>query len=242
MNCPVCVLSHVWLFATLWNVAHQAPLFMEISRQEYWNGLPFPTPGNCPNPGTEPISPMSPALADSFLTTEPPGKLWTATFTVNVAFEKLSLKAIGRFVSSDHELPFLLACCYGCAVLNRVQLFTTPWTAARQASLSITNSRVCSNSHPSSQWCHPTISSSVVPFSRLQSFPASGLLQMSHFFPSGGQSTGASASASVLPMNTQDWSPSAWTGWSSLNPRDSLSLLGPLQINTVFFFAATWCQ
>jgi len=75
----------------------------------------------------------------------------------------------------------------------------------------------CSNSGPSSQWCHPTISSSVVPFSScLQSFPASGSFQMSQFFVSGGQSTGASASASVLPMNIQDWYPLGWTGLISL--------------------------
>ena len=74
--------------------------------------------------------------------------------------------------------------------------------------------RVCSNSCPLSQWCHPTISSSVVPFcSRLQSFPASESFQMSQFFESGGQSIGVSASASVLPMNTQDWSPLGGTGW-----------------------------
>ena len=66
----------------------------------------------------------------------------------------------------------------------------------------------CSNSCPLSRWCHPTISSSVIPFSsHLQSFPASGSSQMSQFFASGDQSTGASASASVLPMNTQDWFP-----------------------------------
>ena len=83
-----------------------------------------------------------------------------------------------------------------------VQLFTTPWAAARQASLSITNSRPCSNSCPSSRWCHPTISSSVVPFSSCpQYFPASGSFPMSQFFASGGQSIGVSASASILPMN-----------------------------------------
>ena len=76
---------------------------------------------------------------------------------------------------------------------------------------------VYSNSCPLSQWCHPTISSSVVPFSsHLQSFPTSGSFPMSQFFPSGGQSTGVSASTSVLPMNTQDWSPLGWTGWISL--------------------------
>ena len=74
-----------------------------------------------------------------------------------------------------------------------------------------------SNSCPSSQWCHPTISSSFVPFSsRLQSLPAPGSFQMSQFFTSGAQSTGVSASASVLPVNTQDWSPLGWTGWISL--------------------------
>ena len=90
---------------------------------------------------------------------------------------------------------------------SHVRLLVTPRIATWQASLSITNSRVYSNSCPLSQWCHPTISSSEVPFtSCLQSFPASGSFQMSQFFASGGQSIGVSASASVLPMNIQDWS------------------------------------
>ena len=77
-------------------------------------------------------------------------------------------------------------------------------------------SEVYSNSCPLSRWCHSAISSSVIPFSsHLQSFPASGSFQMSQLFPSGGQSTGVSASASVLPMNTQDWAPLGWTGWIS---------------------------
>ena len=76
---------------------------------------------------------------------------------------------------------------------------------------------VHSNSHPSSRWCHPAISSSVVPFSSCpQSLPASGSFPMSQLFSRGGQSTGASALASVLPKNTQDWSPLGWTGWISL--------------------------
>ena len=79
---------------------------------------------------------------------------------------------------------------------------------------------VYSNSCPLSRWCHPTISSSVVPFSsHLQSFPASESFQISHFFSSGGQSIGASASASVLPMNIQDWFPLGWTGWISLQSK-----------------------
>ena len=73
-----------------------------------------------------------------------------------------------------------------------------------------------SNSCPLSRWCHPTISSSVVPFSsHLQSFSATGSYQMSQLFISGGQNIGFSASASLLPMNIQDWSPLQWTGWIS---------------------------
>ena len=80
--------------------------------------------------------------------------------------------------------------------------------------------RACSNSCPSSRWCHPTISSFVVPFSSCpQSFPASWSFPMSQFFVSGGQSIGASAS--VLPMNIQDWFPLGWTGLISCSPRDS---------------------
>ena len=79
---------------------------------------------------------------------------------------------------------------------------------------------VYSNSCPLTRWCHPTISSSVVPFSSCpQSFPASRSFPMSQLFASGGQSIGVSASTSVLPMNTQDWSPLGWTGWISLQSR-----------------------
>ena len=79
---------------------------------------------------------------------------------------------------------------------------------------------VHSNSHPSSQWCHPAISSSVVPFSSCpQSLPASESFSMSQLFSWGGQSTGASALASFLPKNTQGWSPSEWTGWICLQSK-----------------------
>ena len=80
--------------------------------------------------------------------------------------------------------------------------------------------RVHSNSCPSSRWCHPAISSSVIPFSSCpQSLPASGSFPMSQLFSWGGQSIGVSASASVLLMNTQDWSPLGWTGWISLQSK-----------------------
>ena len=102
-------------------------------------------------------------------------------------------------------------------LLSSVHLFVTPWTAALQASCPSPAPGVYSNSCPSSQWCHPTISLSVIPFSsRLQSLPASGSFQMSLLFTSGGQSIGVPASASVLPMNIQDWFPFGLTGWISL--------------------------
>ena len=78
------------------------------------------------------------------------------------------------------------------------------------------------NPYPLSWWCHPTVSSSVVLYTSCpQSFPAEGSFQMSQLFASGGQNIGVSASTSVLPMNTQDWSPLGWTGWISLQSKDS---------------------
>ena len=103
---------------------------------------------------------------------------------------------------------------FSCSVVSD---FVTSWTAAHQASLSITNSWSLLNSCLSSWWRHPTISSSAIPLSScLQSFPAWGSFPMSQFFTSGGQSIGASASAYVLPMNIQDWFPLELTGLSSL--------------------------
>ena len=111
--------------------------------------------------------------------------------------------------------------------LSCVWLFETPWIDVRLPCPSPTPG-AHSNSCPSSQWCHPTISFSVVPFSsHLQSFPASGSFPMNQFFASGGQRIGVSALASVLPMNIQDWFPLGLTGlidwidWSLCCPRDS---------------------
>ena len=98
---------------------------------------------------------------------------------------------------------------------------------------------VYSNSCQLSRWCHPTTSSSVLPFSsRLQSFPASGSFQMSQFFTSGGQTIGASASASVLPMNIQDWFPLGLTGWISLQSKGLSRVNWPI----IFTFGTQWCQ
>ena len=98
--------------------------------------------------------------------------------------------------------------------------------------------RVYSNSSPWSQWCHPTISSSVVPFSsHPQSFLASASFQMSQFFTSGGQSIGVSASASVLPMNIQDWFSLGWTGWISLQSKGLSRVFSSTTVQKHQFFS-----
>ena len=126
----------------------------------------------------------------------------------------------------------------------------TPWTATCQASLSINNSdghqllcpptpRAYSNSCPLSRWCHPTISSSVVPFySCPQSFPASGSFQMSQLFTSGGQSIEVSASASVLPMNIQDWFPLGLPGLISLQSKGFSRVFSNTTVQRHWFFSA----
>ena len=95
------------------------------------------------------------------------------------------------------------------------------------------------NPCPQSWWCHPTISSSVVPFSSCpQSFPASGSFQVSQLFTSGGQSIEVSASTSVLPMNTQDWSPLGWTGWISLQSKGLSRVFSNITVLKHQFFGA----
>ena len=140
--------------------------------------------------------------------------------------------------------PCQLLCTSCCTIssvqsLSHVRLFATPCTAAGQASLSITNSWSFSNSCPSSQWCHPTISSSVIPFSAcLESFPASGSFPMSQFFTSGGQSIGVSAIASVLPVNIQDWFPLGWTCWIFLQSKGLSRVFSNTTVQKHQFFDA----
>ena len=98
---------------------------------------------------------------------------------------------------------------------------------------------VYSNSCPLRQWCHPAISSSVIPFSsHLQSFPKSGSFQMSHFFASGGQRIGVSASASVLPVNIQDWFPLGVTGFISLQSKRLSRVFSNTTVQRHQFFSA----
>ena len=151
----------------------------------------------------------------------------TTQFWVERALETLSPKAIWfvTVLSTSHSIT-RHSSQFSCSVMSD-SLWPYGLQHARLPCPSPTPG-ACSNSCLLSGWCHPTISSSVIPFSYLQSFPASGAFPMSQFFASGGQSIGVSTSASVLPMNIQDWFPLEWTGWISLQskPRHFLLMHG----------------
>ena len=137
------------------------------------------------------------------------------TFRSLVYFEFIFMYYVGK-CSSLFLLHFLVVV----QLFSCVRLSVTPWTVAHQASLSLSSLGACSSSCPWSQWCHPTISSNVISFfSSLQSFSASESFLISWLFTPGGQSTGASASASVLPKHIQDWFPLGLTGLISLQPK-----------------------
>ena len=162
---------------------------MEFSRQEYWSGLPFPSPRDLSNQGIK--SGSSALLADS-LPSELPGKSSLVTqANIHTYSVQFSCSAMSDSLPA-HGLQHAWLPCPS----------STP--------------RTYSNSCPSHWWCHPTISPSVIPFSHLQSFQASGVLPVTQFFSSGGQSIGVSASASILPMNSQEWFRLGLTGWISL--------------------------
>ena len=153
-------LSRVWLFATPWTVAHQAPLSMGFSRQEYWSGLPFPSPKQL---GEE-------------LKQNPDPQDFQAELSIS---SSQSVSQLSRSVVSDSLQP------------HESQHTRPPCPSPTPG--------LYSNSCPSSWWCYPANSSSVVPFSSCpRSLPASGSFPMSQLFAWGGQSTGASASASAI--------------------------------------------
>ena len=127
------------------------------------------------------------------------------------------------FIIQDQTFYFLHSVHFSSVQFSHSVVFDSLWPRKPQhtrPSCPSPNPGVHPNLCPLSRWCHPSISSSVVPFSSCpQSFPASGSLQMSQLFTSGGQRIGVSASTSVLPMSTQDWSPLGWTGWISLQSK-----------------------
>ena len=204
---------HVWensCSVMSYSLQPQAPQFVRFFRPEYWSGLPFCSPGDLPDPGMETTSP---ALAGVFSTTEPSGK------------PSLCCILESYWVQFSHSV-----------VSDSLQPHGVQHTRLHCPS---PTPRACSNSCPWSWGCHPTISSSVVPFSScLQSFSASGFFPMSLFFTLDGQSTGASASASVHPMNIQDWFPLGLTGWISLQSKGLSRVFSNTTVQKHQFFSA----
>ena len=132
--------SRVWLFATPWTVVWEAPLSMRFPRQEYWSGLPFPSPGDLPDPGIEPTSPET---AGGFFITEPPGKLY-----------------------QTHTLKIRLYCCViSHSVMSSDPTLWSYWLQHARFLCPSLSPRVCSNSCPLSQWCYLTIFPSIRVFS-----------------------------------------------------------------------------
>ena len=207
--------SLVQLFASLWIRAHQAPLSTGFSRQEYWSGLSCHPAGHLPDPGFEPKSFISPVLAGGFffffffLQIMQPGKL-KSNYIINYQSVQFSRSVVSDFLwhhESQHGRP--------------------PCPSPTPG--------VYPNPYPSSWWCHPAISSSVIPSSSCpKSFLALGSFTMSQLFTWGGQSTGVSASASVLPMNT----PLEWTAWISLQPEGISRVFSNTTVQKHQFFGA----
>ena len=212
-------LSCVQLLATLWTAAHQAPPSMGFSRQEYWSGVPLPSPEGIIS--KHKFQENGYICGSSTKTTQRAPKLAVIFFklgsrSLNVCY--CSLVQFSHSVVSDSLWP------------HGLQHARLPCPSPTP--------EACSDSCPSSHWCHPTISSSINPFSCFQFFPASGSFSMSQFFTSGGQSIGVSASASVLPMNIQDWSPSGWTGLLSLTSKGLSRVFSNTTVQKHQFFGA----
>ena len=128
-------------------------------------------------------------------------------------------------------------------LLSHVRLFATPWLKHARPPCPSPSPGVHSNSRPSSRWCHPAISSSVIPFfSCPRSLPASESFPMSQLFTWGGQSIGVWASASVLPMNTQGWSPLEWTDWISLQSKGLSRVFSNTTVQKHQFFSTQLCS
>ena len=187
-------LSRVRLLVTPWTTAHQAPPSMGFSRQEYWSGVPLPSltllTREMKIKTTMRILPHSSQIGHHQKVYQ--NKFWRGCGVLN-----------SQSLLKELQLSY----CYFSSVqsLSHVRLFPPHEPQHTRPPCPSSTPRVHPNPCPLSQSCHPTVSSSVVPFSSCpQSFLASGSFQVSQLFKSGGQSIGVSASTSVLPMNTQD--------------------------------------
>ena len=221
-----------------------------ISQASIMEWLPFPSPGNLLYPG---IIPRSPALQADSLPTKPPGivalRIFSCCMWNLVPWPRIKLEppALGAWSLSHwitREVPF--------------HLILTPMFSSVQSIRSVVSDSlrphesqhtrppcpsptlgVHPDSRPSSQWCHPAISSSVVPVSSCpQSLPASESFPLSQLFAWGGQSTGVSALASVLPKKSQGWSPSEWTGGISVQSKGFSRVFSNTTVQKHQFFGA----
>ena len=194
-------------FATPWTISHQAPLSIGFSRQEYWSGLQFPSPGDLPNPGIK--------------TTSPAWQMDSLPLNYQENLNKLSLAWLFAFYGWNWGWDYttiVIELLFSFSVISD-SLWPHGLQHARHHCPSLSPG-ICSNSCSLSQWWHPTILSSVIPFtSCLQSFPASGSFLMSWLFALDGKSIGDSVSLSVLPMNMQDWFLLGLTGLMSLQSK-----------------------
>ena len=200
-------LSRVRLFATPWTVTYQASPSMGFSRQKYWSGLPFPRGSSRPRDRTR-VSCIGGRCFNLWATREAP-----TTYKV-VSKWSIVRKAVLWVVNKLTYTSVQFSCSVVSDPLqpHELQHARPPCPSSPPG--------VYPNSCLSNRYCHPIISFSAVRFSSCpQSFPASGSFPMSQLLTSGGQSIGVSASISVLPMNTQDWSPLGWTGWMSLQSK-----------------------
>ena len=187
---------------------------MGFSREEYWNGWPFPSSVALSNPGLEPAAPApssalqaNSSLPSHWRRSNPKGHTCLENPTV---FPEQCDQG-HRLLLATETTDFIKALLFSCSVVSD-SLWSYGLQHARLPCPS-PSPEACSNSCPLSQWVHPTVSSSVIPFyTCLQSFPESGSFLMSQLFASGSQSISASASASVLPINIPGWFPSGLTG------------------------------
>ena len=213
--------SHVWLFATPWTIGSQAPLSIGILQARIldWFATPSSRASSLPRDGTCVYSISCTGRRVLYISAtwviswkaerqvmhpKTHSQWWSLgnrnrLCCLSYLWHLLNLQNDNRIYSVKYASKLFK---YSAVQsLRHVRLFVTPWTAACQASLAITNSRSLLKLMTSCWWCHPTILSSVVPFSHLQSFPASESFPMCQFFASGGQSIGVSTSTSVFPMN-----------------------------------------
>ena len=209
------LLCCVWLFVAPWNIGCQAPLSMGFSRQENWNRLPFPTPGDPPDPGIESESTVSPALVGRFFSTEPPGYIHVSIQSY-MASSGVSSVPFSHSAVSDFLRPHGWRT-PGLPVYH--QLRNLPKLMSIESVMASNHLILC---------CPLLLLPSI--------FPSIRVFSNESVFAWGGQSIGVSASTSVLPMNIQDWFPLGWTCWISLQSKGLSKVFSNITVQKHQFF------